>query len=119
MDERIFHELCVEFYSTFSHIVPSSKKSRPRVEFMLGGHPRVLTYDDFAQAMGLDTAHMTMTEWQFIVDFNYQGAFRALYWPEHDEFEDSRTNAVKLKTQWRFSTLCSPDPSSPASSQAT
>ncbi|CAL1379606.1 unnamed protein product [Linum trigynum] len=63
MDEEIFHELCVEFYSTFSHIVPTSKKSRPQVEFILGSQLRVLTYDGFAQAMGLDTAHKTMTEW--------------------------------------------------------
>ncbi|CAL1394414.1 unnamed protein product [Linum trigynum] len=71
MDEEIFHELCVEFYSTFSHIISASKKSRPRLEFILGGQPRVLTYDGFSQAMGLDTAHMTMTERQFTVDFNY------------------------------------------------
>ncbi|CAL1389046.1 unnamed protein product [Linum trigynum] len=104
MDEEIFHELCVEFYSTFSHIILASKKSQPRVEFMLGGQPRVLTYDGFAQAMGLDTAHMTMTERQYMVDFNYQGAFSALCRPEHEqsEFKWRHTNTVKLKTQWRI-----------------
>ncbi|CAL1381523.1 unnamed protein product [Linum trigynum] len=104
MDEDIFHELCVEFYSTFSHIVPASKKSHPRVEFMLGGQPRVLTYDGFAQAIGLDTAHMTMTERQYTVDFDYQDAFRALSRLEHEqsEFEGSKTNATKLQTQWRI-----------------
>ncbi|CAL1379099.1 unnamed protein product [Linum trigynum] len=104
MDEEIFHELCVEFYSTFSHIVSAGKKSRPQVEFMLGGQPRVLTYDGFAQAMGLDTTHMTMMEWQYTDDFNYQDTFRALCRPEHEpnEFEGSHTNAVKLKTQWRI-----------------
>ncbi|CAL1381430.1 unnamed protein product [Linum trigynum] len=71
---------------------------------MLGGQPRVMTYDAFAQAMGLDPAHMTMTERQYIVDFNYQGAFRAVCRPEHeqDEFEGSCTNAVKLRTPWRI-----------------
>ncbi|CAL1370607.1 unnamed protein product [Linum trigynum] len=104
MDEEILHELCVEFYSTFSHIVPANKKSRPRVEFMLGGQPLVLTYDAFAQAMGLDKAQITMKERQYTIDFNYQGAFRAFCHAEHkqDEFEGSRTNAVKLKTQWRI-----------------
>ncbi|CAL1360186.1 unnamed protein product [Linum trigynum] len=104
MHEEIYHELCVEFYSTFSHIVPASKKSRSRVEFMLGGQPLVLTYNAFAQAIGLNTDHITMMERQYTVDFNYQGAFRALCRQEHeqDEFEGSRTNAVRLKTQWRI-----------------
>ncbi|CAL1381824.1 unnamed protein product [Linum trigynum] len=94
----------MDFYSTFSHIVPTSKKRRPRMEFMLGGQPQVLTYDAFTQAMRRDTAHMTMTERQYTVDFNYQGAFRALYHLEHeeDEFEGSLTNAEKLKTHWRI-----------------
>ncbi|CAL1371075.1 unnamed protein product [Linum trigynum] len=104
MDEEIFHELCIEFYSTFSHIIPASKKSRFRVEFMQGGQPQVVTYDGFAQAMGLDTAHMTMMERQYTVDFDYQDAFRALCCPEHEqsEFEGSKTKAIKLKTLWRI-----------------
>ncbi|CAL1389517.1 unnamed protein product [Linum trigynum] len=99
MDEQIYHKICVEFYSNFSHVVSSSKNSRPHVEFMLGVQPPVLTYDAFARAMGLDTAHMTMTEQQYGVDFHYQAAFRALCRPEHEheEFDGSRTNAVKLR----------------------
>ncbi|CAL1412133.1 unnamed protein product [Linum trigynum] len=104
MVEEIYYELCVEFYSTFSHIVPASKKIRPRVEFMLGGQPRMLSYDDFAQAMGLDPTHMTMTERQYSVDFDYQIVFHALSHSEHksDEFTGSRTNAVKLKNELRI-----------------
>ncbi|CAL1400413.1 unnamed protein product [Linum trigynum] len=81
LDELIYHELCLEFYSTFSHVVPTSKKSRPYVEFMLGGQPWVLTYDAFAQAMGLNTTYMMMMERHYTVDFHYQGAFQALYRP--------------------------------------
>ncbi|CAL1389220.1 unnamed protein product [Linum trigynum] len=74
------------------------------MEFMLGGQPRVLTYDAFAQAMRLDTTHITMTERQYTVDFNYQRAFRALCRPEHEHsnFEGSCTNVVKLRSPWRI-----------------
>ncbi|CAL1381656.1 unnamed protein product [Linum trigynum] len=71
VDELIYHVLCVEFCSTFSHVVPTIKKSRPHVEFMLGGQPQVLTYDAFAQAMGLNTTYMTMTERQYTINFHY------------------------------------------------
>ncbi|CAL1395229.1 unnamed protein product [Linum trigynum] len=66
--------------------------------------PRVLTYDAFAHAMGLDTTHMTMTERQYTVDFHYQSTFWALCCPEHEQdvLERSRTNAVKLRTPWRI-----------------
>ncbi|CAL1401594.1 unnamed protein product [Linum trigynum] len=84
MDEEIYHKLCVEFYSTFSHIVPANNKSQPRAEFMLGGKAQVLTYDAFAQATGLDPTHMTMTERQYSFHFDYQQAFRALCRPEHE-----------------------------------
>ncbi|CAL1401864.1 unnamed protein product [Linum trigynum] len=69
---------------------------------MLEGQPRVLTYDAFAQAMGLDPTYMTMTERQYTSDFHYQAAFRALSRPEHEEFKASRTNAVQLRTPWRI-----------------
>ncbi|CAL1407140.1 unnamed protein product [Linum trigynum] len=62
MDELSYYKLCVEFYSTFTHVVPTSKKSRPYVEFMLGGQPQVLTYDAFAQAMGFETTYMKTTK---------------------------------------------------------
>ncbi|CAL1394182.1 unnamed protein product [Linum trigynum] len=104
MDEFIYHELCVEFYSTFTHVIPTSKKGRPYVDFMLGGQPRVLAYDAFAQAMGLDTMYRTMTERHYTVDFHYQAAFTAFIRPEHEheEYEASVTNAVKLTTPWRI-----------------
>ncbi|CAL1393833.1 unnamed protein product [Linum trigynum] len=67
---------------------------------MLGDQPRVLTYNAFAQAMGLDTTYMTMIQRQYTVDFHYQ----ALYCPEHEqvEFEASHTNVVKLRIPWRI-----------------
>ncbi|CAL1361373.1 unnamed protein product [Linum trigynum] len=37
VDELIYRELYVEFYSTISHVIPTSKRNRPYVEFMLGG----------------------------------------------------------------------------------
>ncbi|CAL1379227.1 unnamed protein product [Linum trigynum] len=64
VNELIYRELCVEFYSTLSHVIPSSKRKGPYVEFMLGGHHHVLTYDRFTQAMRLHPTHMTMTERQ-------------------------------------------------------
>ncbi|CAL1388842.1 unnamed protein product [Linum trigynum] len=41
-------ELCVEFYSTFSHVITSSKHNRPYVELVLGGQHHGLTYDGFS-----------------------------------------------------------------------
>ncbi|CAL1380731.1 unnamed protein product [Linum trigynum] len=90
MDELIYHELCLEFYSTFDHVVPTGKRSQSYVEFMLAGQSQVLTYDAFAKVMGLDLTHMTMKECQYRPE------------NEHEEYEASRTNAVKLRTPWRI-----------------
>ncbi|CAL1406028.1 unnamed protein product [Linum trigynum] len=78
IDELYYRELCVEFYSTFIHEVPTSKRNQPYVEFMLGRHHNVMNYDSFDQATGLDNTVMTMLKREYARDFIYQKAYRAI-----------------------------------------
>ncbi|CAL1381819.1 unnamed protein product [Linum trigynum] len=90
--------------STFIYEIPNRRRNMPYVEFMMGGQHHVLTYEGFAQAMGLDTTTKTMTERQCTRFFHYQEAHSAICRSEHREqqIRASNTNVVKFRRPWRI-----------------
>ncbi|CAL1356102.1 unnamed protein product [Linum trigynum] len=83
IDDLIYREVCVELYSTFIHEVPTNKRNRSYVDFMLEEHHHILTYDGFTQAMSLDTTLITMSEREYARDFKHHESYLTICHQEH------------------------------------
>ncbi|CAL1393238.1 unnamed protein product [Linum trigynum] len=93
--EKVYHELVLEFYTTFKHEETEDWADGEAVKFRLGGSPRSMSYHDLATALGLGLADDRdyVTELSDPVGVNFKTLYTCLAQPGQRPFVAGRTKA--------------------------
>ncbi|CAL1402943.1 unnamed protein product [Linum trigynum] len=102
--EKVYHELMLEFYTTFEHAATDDWKDEKAVQFWLGGVPRSMSYDELANALGLnlvnDRNYLTESAEPAGVDFGR--LYYSLARPRQLPFKAGKTKASTLQLDNRI-----------------
>ncbi|CAL1368885.1 unnamed protein product [Linum trigynum] len=100
----VYHELVLEFYTTFKHAATADWKDEAAVQFRLGGEPRSMSYDELADALGLnlvnDRDYITEIAEPDRVDFGR--LYFSLARPHQLPFKAGKTKASTLQLENRL-----------------
>ncbi|CAL1388132.1 unnamed protein product [Linum trigynum] len=102
--EKIYHDLVLEFYTTFKHEVTEDWTDGEAVKFRLGGAPRSMSYHDLGTALGLGLAddREYVTELTEPEGVNFKTLYTRLAQPRQRPFMAGRTKASALQLDNRI-----------------
>ncbi|CAL1372309.1 unnamed protein product [Linum trigynum] len=102
--EKVYHELVLEFYTTFNHKDTTDWADGEAVKFRLGGEPRSMSYHDLAIALdlGLDDDMDYVTELNNPKGVNFKVLYTRLAQPAQRPFLAGRTKASTLQLDNRI-----------------
>ncbi|CAL1408180.1 unnamed protein product [Linum trigynum] len=102
--EKVYHELVLEFYTTFEHAYTEDWKDGEAVKFRLGGEPRSMSYDELANALGLNLVDDRdyITESAKLAGVDFGTLYTSLARPGQLPFKAGKTKASTLQLDNRI-----------------
>ncbi|CAL1353819.1 unnamed protein product [Linum trigynum] len=101
---KFYHELVLEFYTSFKHAATDDWKNEAVVQFRLAGEPRSMSYDELADALGLNLVnnrdYVTEIAEPDRVDFGR--LYFSLARPRQLPFKAGKTKASTLQLENRL-----------------
>ncbi|CAL1368747.1 unnamed protein product [Linum trigynum] len=97
--EKVYHELVLEFYTTFWHEDTTEWADSKAVKFRLSGEPRSMSYHDLAVALelGLDDDEDNVTELHNLESVNFKVLYTLLAQSGQPPFHAGRMKASTLQ----------------------
>ncbi|CAL1411874.1 unnamed protein product [Linum trigynum] len=100
--EKVYHELVLEFYTTFKHEETEDWADDEAVKFRLGGAPRSMSYHDLVTALGLADDREYVIELTEPEGVNFKTLYTRLAQPGQRPFVAGRTKASTLQLDNRI-----------------
>ncbi|CAL1361017.1 unnamed protein product [Linum trigynum] len=101
---KVYHELVVEFYTTFQHEETTDWANNETVKFGLGGEPRSMSYHDLAVSLDLDMVDVKdyVTELTNPDGVSLKALYTRLAQAGQNPFHVGRTKASTLQLENRI-----------------